>query len=99
MILPITDLKKALLSFLDQYDLLDKKEDKLINFAYKIEEKNITSLIDPILQTSKKVFYFNRPDEDFSFLAFEDTLSLKINGEDKFSVLGNKISLIMQDSI
>ena len=99
MILPITDLKKALLSFLDQYDLLDKKEDKLINFAYKIEEKNITSLIDPILQASKKVFYFNRPEEDFSFLAFEDTISIKINGENKFSALGDRISLILQNSV
>jgi menaquinone-specific isochorismate synthase len=99
MILPIKDLKKALLSFLNQHDLSDKKKSKLINFAYKIEEINITSLIDPILQVSKKVFYINRPEEDFAILAFEDTLSLKLNGEDKFSALGDKISLIKQNSI
>lgn len=99
MILPITDLKKVLLSFLNQHDLSYKKEDILVNFAYKIEEINIISLIDPILQVSKKVFYFNRLEEDFSFLAFEDTLSLKINGENKFSALGDKISIILKNSV
>jgi|CZKP01.1.fsa_nt_gi menaquinone-specific isochorismate synthase len=99
MILPITDLKKALLSFLNEQDLSEKKEGMLINFAYKIEELDITSLIDLILRVSKKVFYFNRPEENFTLLAFEDTLSLKINGENKFSSLGDKISLIIQNSI
>ena len=99
MILPIKDLKKALLSFLNQHDLSDKKKSKLINFAYKIEEINITSLIDPILHAGKKIFYFNRPEEDFTLLAFENTLSLKINGENKFSALGEKISILLQNSV
>jgi hypothetical protein len=99
MILSIPDLKKTLVSFLNENNLSNKKEGILINFAYKIEEINITSLIDPILQASKKVFYINRPEEDFAILAFEDTLSLKLNGEDKFSALGDKISLIKQNSI
>jgi menaquinone-specific isochorismate synthase len=99
MILSIPDLKKTLLSFLNENNLSNKKEGILINFAYKIEEINITSLIDSILRISKKVFYLNRPEEDLSFLAFEETYSLKINGDDKFSALGNKISVIMKDSI
>jgi menaquinone-specific isochorismate synthase len=99
MTLPIHDLKKALLSFLNEHNLSNKKEGMLINFAYKIEKINITSLIDPILQLSKKVFYFNRPEDDFCILAFEDTFSLKINGENKFSELGDKISVILENSL
>ena len=99
MILPITYLKKALLSFLNKKDLSDKEGDTLINFVYKIEETNFTSLIDPIIKGNKKVFYFNRPEEDLVFLAFEEAFSLKINGGNKFSALDDKISVISKNRI
>jgi isochorismate synthases len=99
MILPFTDFRKALLSFFNQHDLADKKGDILVSFAYKIEEINFTSLIDPVLKENKKVFYFNRPEEEITFLAFDDALALKINGENKFYSLGDKISAVSENRI
>jgi menaquinone-specific isochorismate synthase len=99
MILPITDLKKALLSFLHPHVLSDKEGDVLVHFAYKIEETNLTTLIDIILTENKKVFYFNRPEENLNFLAFGETFSVKINGINKFSVLGDQISFISKNLI
>jgi menaquinone-specific isochorismate synthase len=99
MILPFTDFKKALLSFFNQHDLADKKGDILVSFAYKIEETNFASLIDPVLIGNKKVFYFSRPEEDLNFLAFDEILSLKISGSNKFYSLGDKISAVSENRI
>ena len=99
MTIPIAELKNALMTFLNQQDLSKKKEDILVSFAYKITEINITSLIDPLLAESKKVFYFNRPEEDITFLAFEEAISLKIKGMNQFTTLGEKISVISKNLI
>ena len=99
MILPITDFKAALLSFFNQNNLSNKKGDVLVNFAYKIEETNFTSLIDSILTEYKKVFYFSRPEEALTFLAFDEALSLKISGKNKFSSLGDKLSAVSENRI
>jgi menaquinone-specific isochorismate synthase len=99
MILSITDLKKQLLSFLQSQDFSEKEEGILLNFAYKIEETNINSLIDPLIKENKKVFYFNRPEEDLTFLAIESAFSLRINGRNKFSEMGKTISSFSQSII
>jgi menaquinone-specific isochorismate synthase len=92
MILPITELKTALFSFYDKQILSSKEGDILVHFAYKIEETDITSLIDPVITNNKKAFYFNRPEENLVILAFQEAYSVKINGMNKFSALGDKIS-------
>jgi menaquinone-specific isochorismate synthase len=99
MTLPVTELKAALTSFLNRQDLSNKKGDVLVNFAYQIEEADFTSLIEPILTENKKVFYLNRPEEDLILLAFDEALSVKINGVNKFSALGDKISTISKKLI
>jgi menaquinone-specific isochorismate synthase len=99
MTLPIAEFIKELLSFLNKKGPFIKEENILINFAYKIEETNFTSLIDSILTANNKVFYFNRPEEDITFLAFDQAFSLKMNGMNKFTALGDKISLILQNSV
>jgi menaquinone-specific isochorismate synthase len=99
MILPISELKKELFSFLNQQDLSDKKEGTLINFAFKIEETNFLSLIDSILSVNKKVFYLNKPEENITFLAFEKAFSFKISKMNKFTDLGDKISIVLQNSV
>ena len=67
MILPLTDLKKSLLSFLNKHNISEKKEGILVNFAYKTDEINIISLIDPLLKVSKKIFYLKRPEKILHF--------------------------------
>jgi menaquinone-specific isochorismate synthase len=99
MILPIIELKAALLSFISRLDISYNKEGILINFAYKIEDINFTYLVDPVITNNKKVFYFNRPEEKLTILAFEEAYSIKINGLNKFSVLGDKISAISKKLI
>jgi menaquinone-specific isochorismate synthase len=56
-------------------------------------------LIDPVLIGNKKVFYFSRPEEDLNFLAFDEILSLKISGSNKFYSLGDKISAVSENRI
>ena len=99
MILPITELKAALLSFYNRQNLSAKEGNILVHFAYKIEETDITSLIDPIISSNKKVFYFNRREENLVILAFQEAYSVKINGMNKFSELGDKISTVSNNLI
>ena len=99
MILPITELKAAFLSFYNLQNLSAKVGDVVVNFAYKIAETDITTLIDPIITGNKKVFYFNRPEENLVILAFQEAYSVKINGMNKFSALGDKISAVSNNLI
>ena len=56
-------------------------------------------MIDPVLTGNKKVFYFTRPEEEITFLAFDDALALKITWENKFYSLGDKISAVSENRI
>jgi menaquinone-specific isochorismate synthase len=99
MILPITELNTALLSFYDRQNLSAKEGEILVHFAFKIEETDITSLMDPIISDCKKVFYFNRPEENLVIFAFQNAYSVKINGMNEFSALGDKISIVSNNLI
>ncbi|MDR3609908.1 MAG: isochorismate synthase [Ignavibacteriaceae bacterium] len=92
MTLPIPDLKKAVLSFLNNLKSVDINKETLVSFAYKLDETDFLSIIDPLLTEDKKVFYFNRPEERLILLAFEEAYFLNITEENNFSILENTIS-------
>ncbi|MDR3668469.1 MAG: isochorismate synthase [Ignavibacteriaceae bacterium] len=99
MILPITDLKKGLLSFLRQQRPRGKEGNVLVHYGLKIEETNFVALIDPLITNQNKVFYFNRPEESLAILACEEAYSVRINGNNKFSILGDRIATISKKLI
>jgi menaquinone-specific isochorismate synthase len=92
MTLPITDLKKALLFFLNNLKPADLTGNNLISFAYKLEQTDLTPLIDPILQENNKLFYLNRPEENLVILAFEEAFSSKIIVSNKLTAMEDMIS-------
>jgi menaquinone-specific isochorismate synthase len=98
MTLPITELKKAVSSFLDQIDFSAKK-DALLSFAYKLDDLDFTPYIDSLLKDNQKVFYFNRPEENLILLAFGNALSLESDTENSFSSLEKFISVISNNRI
>jgi menaquinone-specific isochorismate synthase len=99
MTLPITELKKAVSSFLDQTDFSDKKHNELVSFAYKLNEFEFTPFIDTILSDNQKVFYFNRPEENLIILAFGNAFSVKPATENNFTSLEKIISVLTKNRI
>jgi menaquinone-specific isochorismate synthase len=99
MIFHIQKIKDGLLSFLKENDLSHKSGQFLISFAYKISDIDTDFIIDSVIKENKKVFYFNRSEENLVLLAFKEIFSMKIIGDNRFSNLRIKISDITAGSI
>lgn len=99
MIFQRQEIKEGLLAFLKNNDLSNKSGQILISFAYKISNIDTDFIIDSVLKEDRKVFYFTRPDENLVLLAFNELISIKVKGDNRFSILRNKFSEITAGSI
>jgi len=99
MIIPVPEIKEELLTFLKNIDPENIRDQVILRFAHKISSIDFSNLIDSVISGNNKVFYFNRPEEDFVLLAFDELLSIKIIGDNRFSILRSKISDFTSHSI
>ncbi len=99
MIFHRQEIKEGLFTFLKDNDLSNKNGQILIRFAYKISELDTDFIIDSVIKENKKVFYFNRPEENLVLLAFNEIFSAKITGDNRFTNLRNKIAEVTANSI
>lgn len=72
--------------------LLEKNPGKrYLSIVHKIAETDLMGLLDYLQKTGEKYFYWNKPEEDFSFLALKNFIDIRENGSSRIDVSEKKI--------
>ena len=92
----------ALAGFLSQ-NKTNLKESKsasqIVSFAHKIEGIDFRRKIDYLVKYYEKSFYFEKPDEDFSFLGIDEIITISENGDKRFAATDKKIKELKNNFI
>ena len=89
-------------SFLAQYKSSlkeSKSSNPVVSFALKIDEIDFSGKIDYLIKYYEKSFYFEKPDENFSFLGVDEIISITENGDKRFAATDKKIKELKQSFI
>ena len=76
-----------------------KAANPIVSFALKVENSNLTGKIDYLVKYYEKSFYFEKPDESFSFLGVDEIISVMENGDKRFAATDKRIKELKQNFI
>ncbi|MGA9291210.1 MAG: hypothetical protein WBV81_01370, partial [Ignavibacteriaceae bacterium] len=76
-----------------------KAASPIVSFAQKVEGIDFTGKIDYLIKYYEKSFYFEKPDEDFSFIGIDEVISIKENGDKRFAATDKKIKELKNNFI
>jgi menaquinone-specific isochorismate synthase len=64
---------------------------KYLSVAHKIEQFHLTSLLNYAQSNNSKYFFWNKPEEDFAFLAFSEFKAIRENGNQRIDLSEKQI--------
>ena len=76
-----------------------KATNQIVSFAQKTEGMDFTGKIDYLVKYYEKSFYFEKPDEEFSFLGIDEIISITENGDKRFAATDKKIKELKNNFI
>lgn len=76
-----------------------KAANPIVSFAQKIEVMDFNGKIDYLIKYYEKSFYFEKPDEDFSFIGIDEIISITENGDKRFAATDKKIKELKNNFI
>jgi menaquinone-specific isochorismate synthase len=88
--------------FLDQ-NKTNLKESKtnspIVSFALKTERTDLKGKIDYLIKYYEKSFYFEKPEDSFSFIAVDEIISISENGDKRFAATDKKVKELKNNFI
>ncbi len=76
-----------------------KSANQLVSFSLKIEPLDLKGKIDYLIKYYEKSFYFEKPDEDFSFIGVDEIISISENGDKRFAATDKRIKELKNNFI
>ncbi|MEJ2615467.1 MAG: isochorismate synthase [Ignavibacteriaceae bacterium] len=76
-----------------------KAANPIVSFAKKLEGIDLTGKVNYLLRYYEKSFYFEKPDEDFSFIGIDEIISITENGDKRFAATDKKIKELKNNFI
>ncbi len=76
-----------------------KSANPIVCFAQKVDGIDFNGKIDYLIKYYEKSFYFEKPDEDFSFIGIDEIISITENGDKRFVATDKKIKELKNNFI
>jgi menaquinone-specific isochorismate synthase len=76
-----------------------KAANPVVSFAHKVEEIELDGKIDYLTKYYEKSFYFEKPDEDFSFIGVDEIISITEYGDKRFAATDKRIKELKNNFI
>ena len=76
-----------------------KAANPVVSYAQTVEGIDFTGKIDYLIKYYEKSFYFEKPDEDFSFIGIDEIISITENGDKRFAATDKKIKELKNNFI